>query len=78
MVSPIPFVIYMLTALKGSLFYFIKDQPKSIESAMNLDKSTLRTVKKKTEDPVIPYVHVSIHNPKILKWTKLYNLISPY
>ena len=35
---------------------------KGIENAMNLDKNTLRTVKKKTEDPVIPYV--STYNPK--------------
>ena len=35
---------------------------KGIENAMTLDKNTLRTVKKKTEDPVIPYV--STYNPK--------------
>ena len=33
-----------------------------IAKAMNLDKNTLRTIKNKTDDKVIPYV--STHNPK--------------
>ena len=41
-----------------------------IEKAMNLEKSTLRTVKDKTEDQVMPYV--STHNPKN---PEIYNVI---
>ena len=41
-----------------------------IEKAMNLEKSTLRTVKDRTEDQVMPYV--STHNPKN---PEIYNVI---
>ena len=41
-----------------------------IEKVMNLEKSTLRTVKDKTKDQVMPYV--STHNPKS---PEIYNAI---
>ena len=41
-----------------------------IEKAMNLEKSTLRAVKDRTEDQVMPYV--STHNPKN---PEIYNVI---
>ena len=49
------------------MILFNQNYPKSfidggIEKAMNLKKNSLRTVKDKTDDQVMPYV--STHNPK--------------
>ena len=58
-------LINRMTELKS--FLLKQNYPESlidggIAKAMNLDKNTLRTIKNKTDDKVIPYV--STHNPK--------------